>query len=405
MRQTKRDRIGSGGERQLVHEGLSCEHVGVGAQCPQRGHPDRHVLDEMVHDLLVRKLVERDRIAVAAAGRLRRRGRRTHRLRLGQIPGGEHVRARGRLRPRRMRVAPHVVVPVDDAAFGIERGLRLHRHRGTERLPGELVVAHPLQPHRFARHRAREQRGVERDVVGAVVAVAAGAFGVDAADLRRRHLQRLHQLAAQREHALRMGPDRVLVVLEFRDRGRGADRGMRHVGLGVGRLEDFRRARQQRRLLVADRLHLGGQRLQVLEQPRRIGQVRARLPLRGLGERRARLDGLLLALGDDAEERAVAHHRDHALDRLRLGVVHRDQRRAVVRRTHHAAMHHAGQAQVLHVGRLAGDLAGNIEARDRLADDLVHSGRFRPHGRGRLALEVERRGKLAVADSSCRSPH
>ena len=47
------------------------EHVGVGAERAQRRHPDRHLRDEVMHDLLVREVVERHRVAVAAAGRLR----------------------------------------------------------------------------------------------------------------------------------------------------------------------------------------------------------------------------------------------------------------------------------------------------------------------------------------------
>jgi len=49
----------------------------------------------------------------------------------------------------------------------------------------------PLQPHRSpGRAAARHQRGVERHVVGAVVAVAARAFRVDATNLLRLHAER-----------------------------------------------------------------------------------------------------------------------------------------------------------------------------------------------------------------------
>jgi len=46
--------------------------------------------------------------------------------------------------------------------------------------------AHPLHPDRPARDRTSEQRGIERGVVGAVVAVASRTFHVDADDVRRR---------------------------------------------------------------------------------------------------------------------------------------------------------------------------------------------------------------------------
>ena len=50
MRQPERDRIGAGRGRQLVHEGLDREHVGIGAERAQRRHPQRHLLDEVVDD-------------------------------------------------------------------------------------------------------------------------------------------------------------------------------------------------------------------------------------------------------------------------------------------------------------------------------------------------------------------
>ena len=57
-----------------------------------------------------------------------------------------------------------------------------------------------------------------------------------------------------------------------------------------------------------------------------------------------------------------------------------------------------GSAHVLHVGDAAGDLAGNVEARDRLADDLVGRGRLRRALAGRLAVEIGRAGELAIGD-------
>ena len=72
MRETEGDRIGAGRSRQLVHEGFEREHVGIGAERAQRRDADRHVLDEMVDHPLAREIVERNGVAVAAAGRLRR---------------------------------------------------------------------------------------------------------------------------------------------------------------------------------------------------------------------------------------------------------------------------------------------------------------------------------------------
>ena len=173
MCETEGDRIGARRSRQLIHEGFEREHVGIGAERAQRRDADRHVLDEMVDHPLVREIVERNGIAVAAAGRLRRARRRSHLLRLGEIPAGQHVGAVGRFRPRRVAVAPHLVLPVGDLAVASQRRLGAHHHGRAIRLPAELVVAHPLQPDRPAGHRARQQRRVGGDVVGAVMAVTA----------------------------------------------------------------------------------------------------------------------------------------------------------------------------------------------------------------------------------------
>jgi hypothetical protein len=88
-----------------------------------------------------------------------------------------------------------------------------------ERLPAELVAAHPLQPHRpAAGRRPRQQRGIEGNVVGAVMAVAARAFRMNAVNLVRRQLERHDEVAAQRENALAVGPHRHLAAGKLRDR-------------------------------------------------------------------------------------------------------------------------------------------------------------------------------------------
>ena len=162
--------------------------------------------------------------------------RRAVRLRLSHVPCRQHVGAVGAFRPHRMGVAPQFVLPVGDMAVGIQRRLDAHRHRRAIRLPGEFVIAHPLQPHRFVGDRAGEQRRIERDVIGAVLAVAARTFDMDATDILRRHLQRLDEFIAQREYALRMRPDDHPAVEERRHRAGRPDRAMRQIRFGVGRL-------------------------------------------------------------------------------------------------------------------------------------------------------------------------
>ena len=198
--------------------------------------------------------------------------------------------------------------------------------------------------------------------------------------------------------ALAVRPDRQLAVLQLRDRAGGPERGMRLIRPVIGRLDHLGAGRQQRRLLVADDGVLRRQRLQLLVEAGGIGQRRSGLPLRRGRQRLDGLDRLLLALGDDAEEAAVAHHRDDARHRPHLGFVERFELRAVLRRARHAAVHHAGQPQVLHEGRAAGHLG----RRDRRAaidcpTMLVLRRRLRRHLAGRLALEIGLAGELAVA--------
>ena len=84
-----------------------------------------------------------------------------------------------------------------------------------------------------------------------------------------------------------------------------------------------------------------------------------------------RLDRGPLALGDDAEEIALAHDLDDAGNVLDRALVDAFELGADRRRAHHAAVQHAGHAEVLHVGEAAGHLVRDVDARHRLADDLV----------------------------------
>ena len=115
---------------------------------------------------------------------------------------------------------------------------------------------------------------------------------------------------------------------------------MRHVRLGVDRLEGTGIG-GCRALLDADGGILARQRLDHLEDARGIRQLGSQRPLRALAQRFARLDCLLFALGDDTEEGAVPHHRNHARHRLGGRLVDAVELRAIARRTDHPAMQHA----------------------------------------------------------------
>ena len=210
-----------------------------------------------------------------------------------------------------MAVAPHLVLPVRDPAVASKRRLGVHHHGGTIRFPAEFFVSHPLQTDRAAGHCPRQQRGVGRNVVGAVVTVAAGTLHMHAADRGGRHFQDFDQFGAQRKDALRVRPYRHAPILELGDRAGWTDRAVRHVRLGVDRLEGTGIG-GCRTLLDADGGILARQRLDHLEDARGIRQLGSQCPLRALAQRFARLDRLFFALGHDTEEGAVPHHRNHA---------------------------------------------------------------------------------------------
>ena len=317
-------------------------------------------------------------------------------MRLVEIPAGEQVDAVGIARSHVVGLAEHVVVPVDHAAVR-HRALGAHGHGRAVGLPLELVVAHPLQPDRAAVGGARQQRRVERHVVRAIVAIAAGALGVDAADRGGRHAERPRHGGAQRKHALAVGPDRELAVLELGQRAGWRNRPVRLVGPMIGGL-DHLGAPGQRRLLLADNLDLARQRDELLIEARRIGQFGTGLPFRRGRERGARLDRLLFALGNHAEEAAVAHHRDHALHRLHRGLVKAFELCAIARRAHYAAVQHAGEADVLYERAPAGHLGRDVQPCHRLADDLVLCRRLWRDLGGRFALEVHLAREFAIAD-------
>ena len=71
------------------------------------------------------------------------------------------------------------------------------------------------------------------------------------------------------------------------------------------------------------------------------------------------------------------------------------------RRADHAAMQHAGHAEVLHVGETSRHFVRDIDARHRLADDLVVLGVLAGGGFAVVELERERLAadQLAVADA------
>jgi len=104
--------------------------------------------------------------------------------------------------------------------------LRQFRQRVSRRIRLEPLGEGELQSyidHRLAVGRARQQCRVERDIVSAIVAVAAGAFGMDTADRRRRHAEHLGERRTQWEDALGMRPHGQLAILHFSERAGRTD--------------------------------------------------------------------------------------------------------------------------------------------------------------------------------------
>ena len=73
MRQPELDRVPVGFGRELVHERLHREHVEMRSQRPQRRCPQRHRRQQMIDDLIRRKVVSGNRIATRSATALLRR--------------------------------------------------------------------------------------------------------------------------------------------------------------------------------------------------------------------------------------------------------------------------------------------------------------------------------------------
>ncbi len=177
MTQPEGDRILAALGRQFVEERFNGKDVALRAQRPQRGGADRHGQQTMTLDLPRREIIERYRIAIgAAATGLRRIGRDIAWKRICKFSRREQRRLRRASGPRGVAVAPDAVSPADDLVLRIEIGLDLDRHRRPERRMRHLVRARPLHAHRPAAGCFCEQHRVERDVVGGIMAVAAGAL-------------------------------------------------------------------------------------------------------------------------------------------------------------------------------------------------------------------------------------
>jgi len=202
----------------------------------------------------------------------------------------------------------------------------------------------------------------------------------DHADLLLGQVEGLRDLLAHAERAVCPDVHRCAVATDVGDRGARSDRRV------SDRREHVRLREAQRRaakLLVDSRVrphgHLGRRSFDWHDVPLRNDRRRSRTRL-------------LIAVGHDADDVAIAHDGDDARHRSRRGVVERAKLRPTRRRAHHRAVRHARQAHVGDEFGSAGDDLARFEVWHRPAGVppafLGHDGHpVRNRPRERLRIE------------------
>ena len=194
----------------------------------------------------------------------------------------------------------------------VERGVRGHDHRRADRLEAEFLLAPPADLDRHPRLAQRDDRGVGRGVVGAVMAVAARPLHMLDRDRGRIELQRAGEPGAQRVDALGMGPDLQMAVAIDRHAAGRRDRGMGDVHPRVARLEargGGRRIGGRRADRLVDRGLLQQPARLLLERVQRLDIVPGDMARRDAGRG---LDGGLVG-AEDRDEITVADDLDRSL--------------------------------------------------------------------------------------------
>ena len=290
--------------------------------------------------------------------------------------------------PRRERaVAARAALDVDDA-------------RGPEVGPRELLLARPRHLDGLA-GRLREARGLERGVARVLAAVAGAGVGHDDAHLVARDVERVGQLVAHRERALRAGPHGELVAGPLGDRRPRLERHVRDVLDGVRPLE----------LDVGGRHCFvdgaDGARRPALAAHGVLPEEREERLVRGLTgnfvprrlDRRGRARGGLAIRRGDAEKIAVADDGD-ARQLLGRVLVDGGERGLERRPAQDEAVEEAGAREVGGIDVPAGDEVAPVRFRHGRARDLPFGGRReRDVGRGGLH-EVLALRQLAVRERS-----
>ena len=199
----------------------------------------------------------------------------------------------------------------------VEVGLDIDCHGRAHRRPGKLVLARPLHAHRAPAGGARQQHRIEGHVVGAVVAVAAGALDVldDDVLLRQRQRQATGRRAGCRRPGSATRRARLSAPVHCAIAQEGAIEAWAMKGREYCRRMVRGDLRGRRRLPLVDGRGLDGLALEPGGEVGLVGQAVAGAPRRALAQGcEARL-GRGLRLGDDADEAAVAHDGNDAGNR------------------------------------------------------------------------------------------
>ena len=260
-----------------------------------------------------------------------------------------------------------------------------------------LLLAHPLQSYGTAGHRPGGEGCIGGDIVGAIVAVAARALGVNAAYLAWRQAQQLGQGLAQRVDALAVRPYRHAAILPERHGAGWPDRAVHQARPAVARLDHLAVRRRRRPGIVEDRHLL---RRQATDRLAHVfcRQLGARPVPAGRLQALQCLDGLPLLRRQHGGEPAVTHHLHdpwHLGDGVDVGGL---EPRAFAGTARDAGMEHAGQPHVLHIGNAARDLGRNIDA-GQVRADQTHALLAPRHVRFGLDMERQQRGQFAVAQA------
>ena len=262
-----------------------------------------------------------------------------------------------------------------------------HQHGRPDRLEAELLLAAPLQADALAGQAPGDQRRVERGIVGAVVAVAAGAVQMPRGDGLDWQAEHRRQVLAQRMHALAVRPHREMAVAELGQRAGRRHRGVRDVGPRDGDLHQA--LGRRRRRLRADAPVLAGLAL----QPR--GLLLLGLDAPHIVPRRMQRGGGRGGLGDaldradEGHEIGFAHDLQFALrgaaDR---GLVERRQGGAAAGLAQRPGMQQVFRHEVVHESGAA-HLRRQVDARHALADHLVGRGGLRRRRPGDRLAEID----------------